>query len=278
MNRMRVISCFSTLFGVLTIVALAQDATTRVPSATVPIQEEKAVMRPKTYGTTQVSYVQIPGNAFQPWNSSQTYSSDEFGAGKRWVTSGSHDLVANVQLPSGAQVVYMELDGDDNNAAAAIYASFIACNYGGNSCVYYPTTGSSVGDDCTINGFICSGIANTGDTNLLITTSFPGDTIVIDNYLGSYTVLVEPHPEDGSTRVAGVILGYILQVSPAPDTATFNDVPTTDFAFQFIEALAASGITGGCQTGPPALYCPDNFVTRRQMGIFIAKALGLQFN
>ncbi len=62
------------------------------------------------------------------------------------------------------------------------------------------------------------------------------------------------------------------QVSPAPATSTFNDVPASDFGFQYVEALVASGITGGCGGGN---YCPDNPVTRRQMAIFIAKALGL---
>ena len=47
------------------------------------------------------------------------------------------------------------------------------------------------------------------------------------------------------------------QVSPAPAIATFNDVPANDPAFQFIEALAASGITVGCSESPP-LYCPDS--------------------
>jgi hypothetical protein len=63
-------------------------------------------------------------------------------------------------------------------------------------------------------------------------------------------------------------------ISPAPGTATFNDVPTTHPFFQFIEALHASGITGGCQASPP-LYCPDDSVTRGQMAVFLAKALGL---
>jgi hypothetical protein len=65
-----------------------------------------------------------------------------------------------------------------------------------------------------------------------------------------------------------------LPVSPAPATATFNDVPTTDRAFRFIEALSKSGITSGCQASPP-LYCPDNTVTRREMAVFLAVALGL---
>ena len=63
-------------------------------------------------------------------------------------------------------------------------------------------------------------------------------------------------------------------ISPAPFTATFTDVPPVDPGFQYIEALVASGITGGCGGG---MYCPDNPVTRRQMAIFLAKALGLHW-
>jgi hypothetical protein len=63
-------------------------------------------------------------------------------------------------------------------------------------------------------------------------------------------------------------------VSPAPATATFGDVPTDHIFFQFIEALAASGITGGCGGGN---YCPDAPVTRGQMATFLAKALGLHW-
>ena len=63
-------------------------------------------------------------------------------------------------------------------------------------------------------------------------------------------------------------------VSPAPAVATFNDVSVSDPGFQYIEALAASGITAGCAGGN---YCPDNPLTRRQMAVFLAKALGLHW-
>lgn len=65
-----------------------------------------------------------------------------------------------------------------------------------------------------------------------------------------------------------------LEVSAAPPVASFNDVPTNHPFFQFIEALKVSGITAGCQAAPP-LYCPDNPLTRGQMAVFLAKALGL---
>ena len=40
------------------------------------------------------------------------------------------------------------------------------------------------------------------------------------------------------------------------------------------EALKASGITGGCSVSPP-LFCPADPLTRGQMAVFLAKALGL---
>lgn len=80
---------------------------------------------------------------------------------------------------------------------------------------------------------------------------------------------------DGSTKFNDVYISYVRQVSPAPATATFGDVPTSDPGFQFIEALAASGVTAGCGGGN---YCPDAPLTRRQMAVFLSKALGLNWN
>jgi hypothetical protein len=76
--------------------------------------------------------------------------------------------------------------------------------------------------------------------------------------------------------IGGVRIVWQRQVSPAPGTASFNDVPTSNPFFQYIEALSASGITAGCQTSPP-LYCPNATLTRGQMAAFLAKALGLHW-
>jgi beta-N-acetylhexosaminidase len=63
-------------------------------------------------------------------------------------------------------------------------------------------------------------------------------------------------------------------VSPAPGTQTFGDVPVSHPFHRFIEALATSGITGGCGGGN---YCPDSPLTRGQMAVFLSAALGLHF-
>jgi hypothetical protein len=74
--------------------------------------------------------------------------------------------------------------------------------------------------------------------------------------------------------IGGVLVTWRRQVSPAPDSPTFDDVPANDGAFAQIEALAASGVTAGC--GGPN-YCPNAPLTRRQMAVYLAKALGLHW-
>ena len=77
-----------------------------------------------------------------------------------------------------------------------------------------------------------------------------------------------------TTALGGVRITWHRQVSPPPATATFNDVPTNALFFPYVEALAASAITGGCGGGN---YCPSAPLTRGQMAVFLAKALGLHW-
>jgi len=90
----------------------------------------------------------------------------------------------------------------------------------------------------------------------------------------SYFVLIGLNAADITNSFNSVRLKWKRQVSPSPATATFGDVPTTHLFFQYVEALAAAGITAGCGGGN---YCPDAAVTRGQMAVFLAKALGLHW-
>jgi len=91
-----------------------------------------------------------------------------------------------------------------------------------------------------------------------------------------YLLVVQLAPSGTSTnlRFGGVIVWYRQTLSPAPATATFSDVPTNYWAFRHIEALAASGITAGCGTG---IFCPEQYVKRSEMAVYLAKALGLHW-
>jgi hypothetical protein len=72
----------------------------------------------------------------------------------------------------------------------------------------------------------------------------------------------------------GGFISYKLQVSPAPASATFADVPTSHPYFRFVEALVNAGITSGCGGGN---YCPNTPITRGEMAVFLAAALGLHY-
>jgi hypothetical protein len=75
--------------------------------------------------------------------------------------------------------------------------------------------------------------------------------------------------------LGGVRITWHRQVSPAPAVATFPDVPTSHPFFQYVEALYAAGITAGYGNGNFGVNDP---ITRGQMAVFLAKALGLHWS
>jgi hypothetical protein len=172
-------------------------------------------------------------------------------------------LMASVMLPSGARVGRIELDACDAVANAEIH--FLM---GRIASPAFPTTVGSVN---------LTPIAGTGDAATPGCAVFPiplTTPVTIDNAHFTYFLNVLVTAGDVNLNFTAVRVYYTLQVSPAPATATFGDVPTSHPFFRFVEALVASGITAGCGGG---LYCPDEAVTRGQMAVFLSKALGLQF-
>jgi parallel beta-helix repeat protein len=61
----------------------------------------------------------------------------------------------------------------------------------------------------------------------------------------------------------------LCYLPPAATGTVFGDVHPGDFAADWIEALAAEEITGGCGGGN---YCPGNPVRRDQMAVFLLKS------
>src|SRR5207245_7451798 len=99
-------------------------------------------------------------------------------------------------------------------------------------------------------------------------------TFTVNNDTTSYTVEAHFNVSDVSLLLNSVRVGYKLQISPDPATATFADVPVGHPFHRFVEALVAAGITGGCGNGN---YCPDAPITRGQMAVFLSAALGLHW-
>ncbi|HEY6628242.1 MAG TPA: S-layer homology domain-containing protein [Acidimicrobiia bacterium] len=77
-----------------------------------------------------------------------------------------------------------------------------------------------------------------------------------------------------------VLLLLALIVGPAvsayaelPPGGTFTDDDGSIFEGA-IEAIAAEGITEGCNPPENTLYCPDDLVTRGEMAVFLVRAFG----
>lgn len=84
-------------------------------------------------------------------------------------------------------------------------------------------------------------------------------------------------PSDSVTRekMAAIIIRGIGEYNPpTPPTQRFDDVPPSNTYYNFIDRMAALGITSGCSASPP-LYCPSDSVTRGQMAVFFVRAFKL---
>ena len=227
--------------------ALAQSDTG--PSST----RRNAPRGPSNFGL-QGSVLTIGAVSFVPTESNAECSYD--GNGSKYATSPSGvTLAASVNIPTGASISVIQFEVYDNDPTGDVTMTALACG------------GDPAGAACSPLGSIA-----TSDSPGWGYQFFVVSGITVDNLTNQYLVEVTLPSDGGTTAFRRVMIFYQLQVSPAPVAATFNDVPTTDPGFQYIEALAASRITGGCGGGN---YCPDNPVTRRQMAVFLAKALGL---
>lgn len=211
----------------------------------------------ETFGTGSLTVFPMPAVNFNPRTSGDTYDALFLPAGPGldlYAVSG--EFRAAPVIPNGAQIERIALRACDTDPNAAVTVSFAACAVGGSS--------------CSLAGFTSTTVTGTPGC---VEVSDPVFPLVVDNQTAPILVRVTTGTTSATT-FSLVKLYYRLRVSPAPATATFNDVPTSHPFFRFIEALAAAGVTGGCGTGS---YCPDAPVTRGQMAVFLATALGLHF-
>jgi hypothetical protein len=227
-----------------------------VGATPVIVRRPETAAEARTYGTAGMSVLALPASAFVPNDSTTVWTYSTVAPGGQYIVSGHRFLNHAVLLPAGALVKKIELDGCDNTNSGSILLYFSSCPVGG------PCTDiDSVGTDNTdVPG--CGRFA--------LTLPQP---VTIDNFNNSYYVDVYTSGSELATFFT-VRLYYQLQISPAPATPTFGDVPTSNLYFRAIEALAASGITGGCGGGN---FCPNQYVTRGELAKFLANALGLHW-
>jgi len=183
-----------------------------------------------------------------------------------WCSPSAYiDVYAAVRLPTGAQIQGYRVIYDDSSAG---YEFSVRLRRGYQ---WGPNKGS-----VEIQSWTSSGTPGVTSTWVNIT---PDHTVFYRFFnqlfwvYNSYYLWVTL-PPTYDLKFRGMLVYWNRQVSPAPATATFADVPTGHWAFQFVEALADSGITGGCGGGN---YCPDDPLTRAQMAVFLSAALGLHW-
>lgn len=219
-------------------------------------------------GTNCCQILQIPSASFTPRSSTVTY---EYGnAGYIYLTSTgsqpSNQMWASVVLPSGARILYLGLffyDNDSTNDITATLRRFTGGRPSGSG----PPAFSDV-DSIASSGTPLFGYDNQGVAEVVL------NDVANDANAAQYAVLVDFPIATANLQFKAAEIWWQRQVSPAPAVPTFNDVPASDTGFAFIEALTGSGITAGCGGGN---YCPDAPLTRRQMAVFLAKALGLHW-
>jgi hypothetical protein len=220
-----------------------------------PTTNANQVVGKQSFGPSSLTYVRTYGLNFYPYNSLSGYSSS---GSLRWATTVDYGLEADLHVPTGAIIDYLELDACDTNAGVGMDLSILDCDPMSGGC---GTVGSAT-------------LTTTGATGCQV-VSLSGIGYEVHNDSHAIGLEAIDHAADGTLQLASVVVGYRLQVSPAPGSPTFADVTPDNIYYQFIEALAASGVTAGCDSVPD--FCPDRNITRAEMAVFMAKALGLHF-
>jgi S-layer family protein len=208
----------------------------------------------RTYGTSQESLQRIGTLQFAPFGDCH-FDGPPINTFRCYGGGGG----ATPSLPSGALVTGVMFDVCDSSASQDIIVfAWSVDNLGENL--------QLLGSAATSGTPGCAGVfVDVSASNFVVDNAGAGNQLAL---------LMGLNSGDDTQSFAGATIHYKLQVSPAPATATFGDVPTSSQQFRFVEALAAAGITAGCGGGN---FCPNQPITRGQMAVFLAAALGLHW-
>jgi hypothetical protein len=169
-------------------------------------------------------------------------------------------FAAPLDLPSGAQIVGIELEGCDTSSGSGVELHLFVCHGPGDSCLDQLDYTVDTGTFSTVG---CSYFSRTADSPL-----------TVSNADHTYFLQVVDADTLSATRFRTARVRWRRQVRPPPGMPSFGDVSPAHPYYAFIEALFAAGITAGCGGGD---YCPSRFVTRGEMAVFLTKALGLHW-
>ena len=222
-----------------------------------------SAITPEDYGVQEVTYTIFPASDFRPFDSTTTYTTSlATGAVSR--TGGGNGWFSHaIEIPPGAILVDITTYANDSNATAnvtvSLGVSWRTSDTGLTPTLGYTATATSTGAP--------------GDTAIVVPVNYTLPAVCGGNDY-NWMVWVVLNTTDNTNSFNGVRLRWKRQISPDSSTATFTDVPVGHPFHRFVEALYAAGITGGCGGGN---FCPDAPVTRGQMAVFLAGALGLHW-
>ncbi len=214
------------------------------------------------YGTSNPILYHIGFAELTPEQSTYDYTTvTQFGFQGKYSFGMPASFLAHPHIPSGALITSLELDSCDTNISDHhVTAELTYCD--------------SLGANCVLLGNITSASAAVGTGCVAQTVDLTSQSFTLHNNAQQLLLRVTETAGNPTNLILGASIGYKLQVSPGPGVATFTDVPTSSPQFKFVEALVAAGITAGCGGGN---YCPNSPITRGQMAVFLATALGLHF-
>lgn len=276
---MRTLICCTTLLtaSLLPTIGMAQDALLMDPNLNPSLESPPRVVSGSPPGATPAD----PLGSNIAWGTQQ---------GATWIAASQFTVRLNSSAPvltyagnhfytatgaASSQRYFAQLAVEPG-----VLISHLSCVYNDSSntdnisfgwAKYVTNLSTGVTTSENMDSFVTSGDPGIGFNNLT-----PADSETMSTYDGSFDLINHYLYADvtANTSIAGCWAFWTRQVAPAPGTATFDDVPPGHLFFRHIEALAASGITGGCDGDS---FCPNAALTRGQMAAFLAKAFGLGF-
>ena len=217
-----------------------------------------ASVRPKAYGTQDSTITVLWAPEFMIRGCAHfdrpTFSMYSFA--EEFCETGMH-YYRGLDLPAGAVIDYIGVNTATTVAGAMGFTLHFRDHLGGSAQLASATLPTHDG-----GGFL---------------TDYAGPLgiLIPDNHDREFLLDVEIAPGLEDPQYFGYVeVWWHRSVSNPPASPTFADVPNGHPFYQFVEALGASGITGGCGNGN---FCPEAPLTRGQMAAFLSKALGLHW-
>lgn len=217
------------------------------------------------FGNTSVSRMSISGVEFELLSTTVVPGTRTDWGRIVCSSDGFTTYGALAQLPAGAQILGFDVWGQDTNVDVNVSARIFPVEYSGSfGGATGPAYGTTISNLSPVAGFDGGYFhVESGALDHTVHTSNP------------YHIIVSlPTCASTSASFLRADVRFRRQISPAPVTATFADVPVGGPFHREIEALVSAGITGGCGGGN---FCPNSTVTRGQMAAFLSRALGLHW-